>query len=189
MRPRSTFTPLAIVLGVSLVKEAIEDYKRHQADKKENGREVEVWSRSRRDWKTVRWDQVHVGDILRVTRDQAFPADLVLLSSGTSDGFIRGDHELGRGDQSEVEKAIGATNDMDVTDFQGFNTAVQCDLPNPSLYTFTGNIHLLGPHPHAAGAPGASVDEDGNPRRRSKPQYEIKTHPVSPESILLRDLR
>lgn len=188
VRPWTTFTPLAIVLGVSLVKEAIEDYKRHQADKKENGREVEVWSRSRRDWKTVRWDQVHVGDILRVTRDQAFPADLVLLSSGTSDGVCYVETMNLDGETNlKLKKAIGATNDMDVTDFQGFNTAVQCDLPNPSLYTFTGNIHLLGAaSTRGRSASDASVDEDGNPRRRSKPQYEIKTHPVSPESILLR---
>ncbi|QDZ23003.1 phospholipid-transporting ATPase [Chloropicon primus] len=210
VRPWTTFTPLAIVLGVSLVKEAIEDYKRHQADKKENGRQVDVWCKDKVGWKTVRWDQVKVGDVVRVTRDQGFPADIVLLSSGTSDGVCYVETMNLDGETNlKLKKAIGATNGMDTSNFDGFNTAVQCDLPNPSLYTFTGNIHLLGQPPQRRGSEdqsarsragsassvgsrgrsgsGASVEgSEQLPRTRSKVNYEIKTYPVSPESILLR---
>lgn len=41
-RPWTTWTPLVIVLGVSMVKEGIEDYRRYRADKEVNARLVEV---------------------------------------------------------------------------------------------------------------------------------------------------
>ena len=186
VRPWTTFTPLGIVLGVSLVKEAVEDYKRHQADKKENGRQVQVWDKDKCGWKFIRWDQVHVGDVVKVERDHGFPADLLLLSSGTSDGVCYVETMNLDGETNlKLKKALGATNGMDVDNFNGFNSAVQCDLPNPSLYTFTGNIHLLGQVKSRRNS-DPEMEQNQRKKMRSSSNYEIKTFPVSPESILLR---
>jgi len=44
-RPWTTWVPVIIVLGVSMVKEGIEDYRRYRADREVNSRIVEVCGR------------------------------------------------------------------------------------------------------------------------------------------------
>jgi len=57
-RPITTFLPLGIVLGVSIIKEALEDVRRHQADRAVNRRPCQVFSPAARAWQTRRWRDV-----------------------------------------------------------------------------------------------------------------------------------
>ena len=86
LRPWTTWTPLAIVLGVSLIKEAIEDYKRNKADNEINNRMVEVLNAQTRQFEQRRWKDLQPGEIVMVKKDEFFPADLLFLSSETEEG-------------------------------------------------------------------------------------------------------
>lgn len=59
-RPWTTWLPLGIVLGVSLLKEGIEDYKRYKADKEVNNRELQVLNPATGIFETKRWMDVKV---------------------------------------------------------------------------------------------------------------------------------
>jgi hypothetical protein len=61
-RPLTTFSPLLLVLGVSMAKEALEDFKRRQADRVVNRRTVAVLNPATRAFELKRWRdiQVHV---------------------------------------------------------------------------------------------------------------------------------
>ncbi len=61
-RPLTTFSPLLLVLGVSMAKEALEDFKRRQADRVVNRRTVGVLNPATRFFESKRWRdiQVHV---------------------------------------------------------------------------------------------------------------------------------
>jgi phospholipid-transporting ATPase len=73
---------------VSAVKEAIEDYRRYKMDNKTNQSIVEVWRTTdgRGAWHDVMWENVAVGDCVRLEADAAIPADMVLLQSGGVQG-------------------------------------------------------------------------------------------------------
>jgi phospholipid-transporting ATPase len=66
-------------LAVSATKEIVEDLKRHKADEETNRRQVEVLRDGH--WLWLPWQQIGVGDIVRVRAGAFFPADLLLLSS------------------------------------------------------------------------------------------------------------
>lgn len=57
-RPITTFLPLAIVLGVSIFKEAMEDMRRYQADCEVNARACLVLDPAAGAWQTRRWRDV-----------------------------------------------------------------------------------------------------------------------------------
>ena len=82
--PVLTVTPLAFVLTVSIVKEAIEDNRRRSQDNDINNRTTLVL----RDggFVRVRWSAVRVGDIVKVQKNENIPADLVFLASEKNDG-------------------------------------------------------------------------------------------------------
>jgi len=53
-RPWTTFLPLAIVLGVAMIKEAVEDYKRYRQDATVNNAKVQVTGRAEKEaWQTL----------------------------------------------------------------------------------------------------------------------------------------
>jgi phospholipid-transporting ATPase len=77
--------PLSIVLGISALKEMVEDIRRHMQDMATNSARVRVL----RDcvFESACWKDLVVGDIVRLENGDAFPADLVLLSSSEPDGL------------------------------------------------------------------------------------------------------
>ncbi len=88
MSPTGKFTtliPFTIVLTFSAVKDAFEDYKRRISDHVTNSRRVLVLKEGR--FVETKWCEVCTGDIVKVLNGQAFPADLVLLSTSEEFGL------------------------------------------------------------------------------------------------------
>ena len=89
--------PLGFVVLVSMIKDIIEDSKRHASDNKENSSKVlsiprpdqmrHVHPDEEGVFKTLKWSQLKVGQIVKVVKDQYFPADLILLNSDDPQGI------------------------------------------------------------------------------------------------------
>ncbi|KAK9114005.1 hypothetical protein Syun_020802 [Stephania yunnanensis] len=81
--PITNVVPLSLVLLVSLVKEAFEDW-RLQNDREINGRKADILQDDK--WESTPWRKLQVGDIVRVKQDGYFPADLLFIASSNPDG-------------------------------------------------------------------------------------------------------
>ncbi|KAI5368009.1 Putative P-type ATPase, HAD superfamily, P-type ATPase, transmembrane domain superfamily [Septoria linicola] len=99
----TTIVPLLFFVSLSMAKEGYEDLRRHRLDKAENNCEAKVLhvyrpmttekSKVTNDtdysaemggpvhWAPIKWQQLQVGDIVKLERDDAAPADLVVFSS------------------------------------------------------------------------------------------------------------
>ncbi|KAH6937135.1 hypothetical protein HPB50_025756 [Hyalomma asiaticum] len=157
----TTAVPLVFILVVSALKEIVEDFKRHLADDAVNNSIVLALRDG--EWKGIRWTQVMVGDFLKITSGQFFPADLVLLSSSEPQGMCyietaNLDGETNLKIRQGLPQTAGLLTTKSLVEMQGH---VECELPNRHLYEFTGNIHIITPKP-------------------------TKTSPLSPDQILLR---
>ncbi|KAL8106257.1 hypothetical protein AgCh_029880 [Apium graveolens] len=138
--PYTNVAPLAIVLIVSLIKEAFEDWKRLQNDKSINNSAIDLLQDQK--WESTPWKKLQVGDIVRVKQDGFFPADLLFLATTNPDGVCYTETANLDGETNlKIRKALEKTWDFvtpeKASEFKG---EVQCEQPNNSLYTFTGNL-------------------------------------------------
>lgn len=140
VHPVTNVVPLSLVLFVSLVKEAFEDWKRYQNDNSINNSLIEVLQDQ--NWERVQWKKLQVGDIVRVKQDGFFPADLLFLASTNPDGVCYIETANLDGETNlKIRKALERTWDYLSPDKASeFKGEVQCEQPNNSLYTFTGNL-------------------------------------------------
>lgn len=144
----TTIGTLIVVLLVSAIKEVMEDLKRAGADKDLNNTKIYVLDEESHEFVLKKWIHVKVGDIVKVTNEESFPADLVLLSSSEPEGLcyietanLDGETNL-KIKQAKPETSY-LVNPRDlVTDLN--NSQILSEQPNSSLYTYEGNLKNFG---------------------------------------------
>lgn len=163
----TTIVPLLFFVSISIAREGFDDLRRYRLDKEENNRSTSVLHAykavpsedstdprpSRTDslgpihWTCSKWKDVQVGDIVKLKRDEAAPADLVLLHSDGENGAA----------YVETMALDGETNLK--SKFPTVPLAKACDTmermaacaahlvvedPNVDLYTFEGRVTVNG---------------------------------------------
>ncbi|VEL36777.1 unnamed protein product [Protopolystoma xenopodis] len=139
----TTAVPLAIILTVSAIKEIVEDFKRHKADVSTNNSEVQVLDGTT--WKTVRWCQVLVGNIVKVTNQHSIPADLVLLASSEPEAmcYVETSNLDGETNLKLRQGPSLTSNLLTAQELNGFRGQIECELPNRKLDEFVGNLRTV----------------------------------------------
>ncbi|KAA8548107.1 hypothetical protein F0562_004632 [Nyssa sinensis] len=155
----SVLAPLVVVIGVTMAKEGVEDWRRRKQDIEANNRKVKVFGRNH-SFHETRWKKLRVGDLVKVSKDEFFPADLLLLSSSYGDGIcyvetmnLDGETNLKPKHALEVTASL-----QDENSFQKFKAVIKCADPNEDLYSFVGTL-----------------------------SYDDQQYPLSLQQILLRD--
>ncbi|CAI5509421.1 unnamed protein product [Closterium sp. Naga37s-1] len=143
--PYSLIAPLVLVVGVSMIKEAIEDWRRYLADDEVNKRKVLRHVGEGR-FEPCEWKAVRVGDVVKVLKDEFFPADLLMLASSYPDGVCYVETMNLDGETNlKLRKALERTLPLeDPEALAKFTAEIKCEDPNPSLYTFVGNLEWDG---------------------------------------------
>ncbi|XP_036075828.1 probable phospholipid-transporting ATPase IF isoform X3 [Rousettus aegyptiacus] len=162
--PITSGLPLFFVITVTAIKQGYEDWLRHNSDNEVNGAPVYV-VRSGGLVKT-RSKNIRVGDIVRIAKDEIFPADLVLLSSDRLDGSchittasLDGETNL-KTHVAVPETAVLQT----VANLDSLIAVIECQQPEADLYRFMGRMIITQ-------------------------QMEEIVRPLGPESLLLRGAR
>ncbi|XP_027122833.1 putative phospholipid-transporting ATPase 9 isoform X1 [Coffea arabica] len=141
----STVVPFAFVVGITMVKELVEDLRRKKQDIEVNNRLVKVYS-SHGSFQYVKWMDLRVGDVVKVEKDEFFPADLVLLSSSYEDPICYVETTNLDGETNlKLKQALQATSYLNEDSaFKDFRGIIRCEDPNANLYSFVGNLDVAG---------------------------------------------
>ena len=160
----TTIVPLLFFVTISIAKEGYDDLRRYRLDKAENNRTSCVLrthglAESERDdgngsmstadewkpWVETKWQDIRVGDIVRLTRNDAAPADLVLLNAQGTDetAYIEtmaldGETNL----KSKYASPPLAKSCRTVDGIARCNAHFVVEDPNLDLYNFEGRVSV-----------------------------------------------
>ncbi|KAK7281787.1 hypothetical protein RIF29_10064 [Crotalaria pallida] len=155
----SAIVPLIIIVGATMVKEGIEDWRRKKQDIEVNNSKVKV-HKGDGIFEYTEWKNLRVGNIVKVEKDGFFPADLLLLSSSYEDAICYVETMNLDGETNlKLKQGLDITSSLheDIT-FRDFKATVKCEDPNANLYSFVGSM-----------------------------EFEEQKYPLSPQQLLLRD--
>ncbi|KAG7239951.1 hypothetical protein INR49_028146 [Caranx melampygus] len=162
--PVTSGLPLFFVITVTAIKQGYEDWLRHKADNEVNGAPVFVVRSG--SLVQTRSKNIRVGDIVRVAKDETFPADLVLLSSDRADGTCHITTASLDGETNlKTHFSVAETSVcQSVSQLEALQAVVECQQPEADLYRYVGRI---------------TVTQHG----------EEIVRPLGPENLLLRGAR
>ena len=137
--------------------------------KQENAQNPEL---NRASFKNRFWKDVNVGDMIRVRNNEEVPADIVVISSSDPEGscFVETKNLDGETNlkQRRALKCGGHNNLKHADDLSDTKFWLECDAPNPHLYSFKGTIHY--------------ENYDANRNLLNEDEKEA----ITPENVLLR---
>ncbi|XP_028111914.1 putative phospholipid-transporting ATPase 9 isoform X3 [Camellia sinensis] len=108
----------------------------------------------------IEWKNLRVGDIVKVEKNEFFPADLLLLSSSYEDAICYVETMNLDGETNlKLKQELKVTSFLhDDFDFRDFKALVKCEDPNANLYSFVESM-----------------------------EFEEQRHPLTPKQLHLRD--
>ncbi|NXV60906.1 AT8B1 ATPase, partial [Molothrus ater] len=137
----TTLVPLLLVLGITAVKDLVDDIARHRMDNEVNNRTCDVIKDGR--FKATKWKDIKVGDVVRLKKNTFVPADILLLSSSEPNSLCYVETaELDGETNLKFKMALEVTHrhlqeESALADFDGL---VECEEPNNRLDKFTGTL-------------------------------------------------
>ncbi|XP_041060874.1 phospholipid-transporting ATPase IC-like isoform X2 [Carcharodon carcharias] len=137
----TTLIPLTFVLGITAIKDIIDDVVRHKSDREINNRPCDVlFGKS---FMIAKWKELQVGDVVCLKKDDFVPADLFLLSSSEPNSLCYVETaEIDGETNLKYRQALSVThNEVNTLDqLAQFNGTVICEKPNCDLHSFTGTL-------------------------------------------------
>lgn len=131
----TTVFPVMFVAGISMIKDAFEDNKRRKSDNEENKLICQCVPRGTRAFIETKSQDVQVGCIVKVTEDQFFPCDMLLLASSLPKSIayvetknLDGETNLKHKQASSTVLSLAADEQACLVNFNG--AVIECEGPN-----------------------------------------------------------
>jgi phospholipid-translocating ATPase len=164
----TTIIPLMFFVTLSIAKEGYDDLRRYRLDKAENRREAQVLraapssvlkrgstddgstaspSPELMNWETIKWQDINVGDIIKLERNDPAPADLVLLHTTGESNVAYVETMALDGETNLKSKQTTAAMSKTIVhphDILRAEAEFVVEDPNQDLYSFEGRVTVHG---------------------------------------------
>ena len=132
--------PLTSIILLNGFKDYFEDQKRVKSDKEENNNQTLIYNKDTKKFYRDVWENIKLGDIIKVKNNQQFPCDLLFLeSSPESKGQCKVETKNINGETNLQIKKINNTKKISLDKFNYF-----CETKKPNEYIYEFEAVLYG---------------------------------------------
>lgn len=144
LNPLASIAALAFVIGLSMLREALEDYSRYKSDIELNS--SKAWKYEDGGWKRFEWKNLFVGDLIKVYKDDFFPVDMILLGSSHKEGIAHIQTSSLDGEKNLKPRMAFKSTQVLVGhgDVMRIIGSMELPPPNSNLYDARGTISIGG---------------------------------------------
>ncbi|XP_034546675.1 probable phospholipid-transporting ATPase VB [Notolabrus celidotus] len=137
-QPEVALIPICVIMSLTALKDAWEDFRRYQSDKKRNYTPCFIYSRTEKQFVERRWKDIKVGDFVKVVCNEIVPADLLLMHTADPNGMclIETSNLDGETNMKQRRVLSGICVSDPEFDPETFNSIVVCEKPNNNLNHF-----------------------------------------------------
>ncbi|KAF9065769.1 hypothetical protein BDP27DRAFT_1331540 [Rhodocollybia butyracea] len=182
--PGVVILPLIIIIALTALKDAYEDFRRHQADKRVNqsvcqvlggvnnanrtrgksrtfvrglplpGKKPKLPAADPDDlWIPTLWEDLRVGDFVRISDDQPIPADILICSTSDPDNvaYVETKNLDGETNLKSRNAVVGLNHLKSAADCasgKGAQFRVECDRPETNMYRINGMVQMAQGEKH-----------------------------------------
>ena len=155
----TTIVPLVFFVVISMAKEGYDDLRRYRLDRAENRRTAlvlngqEAGARStfsvssstaisdrRKRWVETKWEDLGVGDVVKLSRDEAAPADLAVLHTNGAEGIAYVETMALDGETNLKSKQALPQLARSWESIASCKAHIVAEDPNLDLYNFEGKV-------------------------------------------------
>lgn len=130
-----------------MLKDAFEDYKRHQSDGEENNKTALVFNKDQKSFNQKYWKDIRVGEILKIVDEEFIPCDIMLIKAVDAKGVcfvetknLDGETNLKiKNVQKDINEHFSERSEQDIAKIDG---KVLCERPNNAIYKFEGTAEF-----------------------------------------------
>eukprot|EP00850_Spirogloea_muscicola_P014225 SM000100S09452 [mRNA] locus=s100:441754:450844:- [translate_table: standard] len=144
VNPITTWFPLVLIFSVTACKEGWEDLQRHKRDMLWNEKLVQV-TRNKEKVK-VKSQDIRVGDLVWLQKNDEAPCDLVMLCCSQPSGHCFVETAALDGETDLKSRTLPfTTKDVSVEELQHVKGVIECLPPDPNVNHFKANLYLQHP--------------------------------------------
>ena len=126
----TTILPLSFFVSLTMLREAFDDHRRHLQDLEENNKQAEIFN-NEGSLESVSWQDLCVGDLVKVRNTELVPADLLIISSEESNNICYTETSCLDGETSLKRRYAISTAPIGV---------IECEKPNHNMYSLNGTF-------------------------------------------------
>ena len=138
--PYTTLGPFLLILLVSMSIDLSDDMIKIRADRETNSRKVKVLHDNQ--WSETTWNNLRVGDQVKLVADEHVPADILILNSSAASGavFIE-TMDLDGETNLKRRKALTSTQKRTAGQLVGLRGTFKTEAPNVNLEELNGTFY------------------------------------------------